>query len=630
MSKKTDYAKYLFHRGENFASYEFMGAHRGKGGEVTFRVWAPHAYRVSIVSETVGWDDGVQMKKLSSEGIFELTLEKEQAPEWMRYKYRIESAAGVHLKADPYAFHSETLEKNASVLFTSRYKMKDDKWMAERKRKAESKSFYPYPLNIYEVHLASFLTKDGASNTDGEHYLNYREIAKKLCAYVKKMGYTHIELLPITEYPYDGSWGYQVTGYYAPTSRFGTPDDFKFFVDHFHQNGIGVILDWVPAHFPKDEHGLFEFDGGPLYEYDQPARMEQPSWGTRCFDVARNEVRCFLISSAMYWLREFHIDGLRIDAVAAMLYLDYDRKPGEWTPNIYGGNINLESVEFFKRLNNTVHGEYPDVLTIAEESTAFLNVTGSVNDDGLGFSMKWNMGWANDLFRYVACDPLWRKEQHSALNFPIMYAYSEKYVLPVSHDEVVHGKKSLIDKMFGDYEMKFQGIRIFLLFQMTFPGKKLLFMGSEYGQFREWDFENQLEWFMLDYPKHQELQDYTRKLNKFYLKHPTLYEEDFRPEGFRWIYPDMANENVVAYTRFDSEGRKSHVLINFSGREHGKLILELPEEGTYKVIFTSESIPAVGKTLLGRRYKTAAKDNKIFIRLTVPALTGVIIEKTEN
>ncbi len=628
VEKQGDLPRYLFHKGENFTAYDYLGAHRLKDGGVVFRVWAPRAQGVYLVCDTLGWETGREMQKLSDEGIWETTLSEAKSPEGMRYKFRVVSAAGVKFKSDPYAFYSETLQKNASILYTrSNYTFKDEKYLEKRRKIAESGHYYPAPLNIYEVHLASFMTKDGMSNEDGEHYLNYRELAKKLGDYVQRTGYTHVELLPITEYPYDGSWGYQVCGYFAPTSRFGSPDDFKYFVDELHKRGIGVILDWVPAHFPKDEHGLYEFDGAPLYEYSDIQRMEQPSWGTRCFDVARNEVRCFLISSALYWLRTYHVDGLRIDAVASMLYLDYDRMPGYWTPNIYGGKENLESIEFFKRLNTAIHREFPDVLTIAEESTAFPKVTGRVEEGGLGFSMKWNMGWANDMFRYVACDPVGREDLHSALTFPMMYAFSEHYVLPVSHDEVVHGKKSLIDKMFGSYEQKFSGIRLFFLFQMTFPGKKLTFMGCEFGQFREWDYKNPLEWFLLRYPSHDGLRKYSAELNRFYRNHPQLFEDDYSWNGFQWINADLAGWNLISYTRKDLSGKALHVVLNFSGSDRKNYWLEVPKDfDTYKIVFTSDKKKYGGKTETGGLRKTFKKKDKTYIRLNLSALSGLIVE----
>jgi len=405
-----------------------------------------------------------------------------------------------------------------------------------------------------------------------------------LAVYVKSMGYTHVELLPIMEHPYDGSWGYQVCGFYAPTSRFGDPDDFRYLVDKLHSAGLGVILDWVPAHFPKDQWGLYEFDGSPLYEYQGADRKESRSWGTRFFDLGREEVQSFLISNALYYLREFHVDGLRVDAVASMLYLDYDRAPGEWIPNSYGTNISLEGVAFFEKLNSTVYAEFPDVMMIAEESGSYGNLTHPVSEGGLGFSMKWNMGWANDFYKYMETDPYFRSYEHKALNFPLMYAFRENYCMPISHDEVVHGKKSFIDKMYGDYEDKFAQMRSALLLMMTYPGKKLLFMGTEYAQFREWDYDNSLEWFMLDYKRHREMQDYVKSLNFFYLDNNELWDVDFAEQGFKWILPDENEKNSVAYRRYNAKGEGIIVLINFSGIDQ-TLRIPTPKAKYLEVLF---------------------------------------------
>ncbi|MBQ0010219.1 MAG: 1,4-alpha-glucan branching protein GlgB, partial [Ruminococcus sp.] len=393
-------------------------------------------------------------------------------------------------------------------------------------------------------------------------------------------------LMPVAEHPFDGSWGYQVCGYFAPTSRFGEPKDFMYFVDTMHRNGIGVIMDWVPAHFPKDEHGLSDFDGSRLYEYQGDDRFEQKSWGTRCFDVGRPEIQSFLVSNALFWMRHYHIDGLRTDAVASMLYLDYDREPGEWIPNSKGGKENLEAIAFFQKLNSAVFAEFPDALMIAEESTAWPMVTKPVSDGGLGFNFKWNMGWANDLFEYMQADPYFRSGMHTKLTFPMMYAFSENYILPVSHDEVVHGKKSLLDKMFGEYEDKFRAMRAFLVYMMTFPGKKMLFMGTEYGPFREWDYENQLEWFMLKYPRHDEMHRFTRALNHFYLDHPALWEIDDGWDGFSWIDADRSDFNLISYTRCDLSGKELHVVVNFSPMEW-QYEMRVPETGRYELVYSS-------------------------------------------
>ncbi|MBR7182032.1 MAG: 1,4-alpha-glucan branching protein GlgB, partial [Clostridia bacterium] len=401
------------------------------------------------------------------------------------------------------------------------------------------------------------------------------------------MGYTHVELLPVMEHPFDGSWGYQVTGYYAPSSRYGTPDEFMALVDAFHEAGIGVILDWVPAHFPKDAHGLYEFDGQPLYEYQGKDRQEHHGWGTRCFDVGREEVQSFLISNAAFWIEKYHADGLRVDAVASMLYLDYDRTPDEWVPNAFGDNRNLEAIAFFKKLNAHLRGRYPDVLMIAEESTAWGNLT-SFENDGLGFTYKWNMGWMNDSLAYHSTDPFFRKFHHNKTNFSLTYSFGERYILPISHDEVVHGKKSLLDRAPVPYEEKFPATRAYLAYMMTHPGKKLLFMGCEYGPFREWDFENELEWFMLDYPKHTEMQHYTAALNHFYLAHPALYERDTEWGGFSWIDADNAEQSIISYRRFDKRGRELVVIINFTPVPYERFRIGLPIHGVWEEVFNSD------------------------------------------
>jgi 1,4-alpha-glucan branching enzyme len=516
------------------------------------------------------------------------------------------------------------LKKTASIVYTdSSFEWKDHLWLEKRKKIAACPRFQEVPMHIYEVHLASWRTRNGESTRNGTNYLNYRELADQLVPYVKKMGYTHIELLPIGEYPYDGSWGYQVCSYFAPTSRYGTPDDFRYFVNTLHENDIGVILDWVPAHFPKDEHGLYEFDGSCLYEYQGWDRKEHTEWGTRCFDVGRNEVQCFLISSAMNWLENYHVDGLRVDAVASMLYLDYARKPGEWVPNIYGDNKNLEAIAFFKKLNGTLTGIHPDILMIAEESTSWEAVTKPTEEGGLGFHFKWNMGWANDLYDYVQTDPYFRRYHHKELNFSLTYAFGEHYILPVSHDEVVHGKKSLLDKMWGSYEQKFAGIRIFYLWQMTHPGKKLTFMGCEFGQFREWDYENQLEWFLLKYEAHRQLQAYCARLNHFYLSHKQLWEEDFSWNGFEWIYADRADDNLIAFRRLDREKNELVCVINFSAVFYSAY--GVPVKGTnYRVVFQTEETDYP---------ETLEVDSFGNILLDLPPLSGLILEpvkKEEN
>ena len=616
-------ASYYFHQGTNFSSYLYLGCNSSitdDGTVYSFRTWAPSATAVYLRVDRLGWDNPICMNRVTDNGIYEAIIAGVDSLEGALYKFEIHSNSGVHLKGDPYARYSKGLADGASIVFTSRdFRWSDGRWMQHRKKSISANSGYylSTPLNIYEVHLGSFMRKEDNS------YYNYHEIADILLPYLKHMGYTHIELLPLQEHPYDGSWGYQVCGFYAPTSRFGSPDDFRYFVNTMHKGGIGVIMDWVPAHFPKDEWGLYEFDGGPLYEYQGIDRQESRSWGTRFFDLGREEIQSFLVSNALYFFREFHIDGLRVDAVASMLYLDYDREPGEWIPNKDGTNLNLEAIAFFKKLNTAIYSEFSDVLMIAEESTSYGLITHPVSNGGLGFNMKWNMGWANDFYEYVSTDPLFRKYNHKALNFPIMYAFTENYCLPISHDEVVHGKKSFIDKMFGGYEDKFLQARASLLLMMTYPGKKLMFMGTEYGQFREWDYENSLEWFMLEYPKHKQYADYVRALNSFYLSHGDLWEIDFNERGFMWLLADEAEKNCVAYRRIDSEGRSVIVLINFSGTEQ-TLTIPIGNTRRLDVLFESTEGAVINEPGVIKH------DNFVQGVVTLNKFSGVILREANK
>jgi len=641
---------YLFHQGTNFTAYDYLGVHGIKtenGYTYTFRVWAPNAIRISVVSDFSDWNNGFPMSKINEQGIWEAVFESKESLDGRFYKFAVTGQNGItHLKSDPYARASETLEKTASIICDAKaYNWNDTDWFKKRSAavcpklrgfKPKVSHFYSAPLNIYEMHLASWKTRDGKSNKDGEHYLNYREIADELAPYVKEMGFTHVELMPIMEYPYDGSWGYQVCGYYSPTSRYGSPEDFKYFVDTMHKNGIGVILDWVPAHFPKDEHGLYEFDGQPLYEYQGLDRQENRGWGTRYFDVGRPEVQSFLVSNALYWFREFHADGLRIDAVAAMLYLDYDREPGTWIPNSEGTNHNLEAIAFFRKLNSAVFGEFPDVLMVAEESTAWPMITKPVHEGGLGFNFKWNMGWANDIFEYLKTDSAFRKYSHNKLTFPLMYAFSENYILPISHDEVVHGKKSIVDKCFGEYDDKFACMRTFLMYMMTLPGKKMMFMGTEFAQFREWDYQNELEWFMIDYPRHTEMQRYVKNLNHFYLDTPELWEIDDSWDGFEWIEPDLADLNIISYRRKDKKGKEIIVVLNFAPVERAGFTVRVPKMGRYEEILSTDRYEFGGKNRLneeGVRSRIVIGENGEkynVIDITLPALGGVIFKKQQN
>ncbi len=635
---------YLFHEGTNFAAYAFLGVHGGAvedGGifRYTFRVWAPNADGVSVTGDFCDWSDGYPMMRLENAGIWEITLESDEPLEGTFYKYAIHRGGRTFLKADPYARASQTLTNTASVIRTNfAYKWNDRAWMTARRKMfsptgKKSAHYLPAPVNIYEMHLGSWHTEGDASTADGAHYLSYREIADRLLPYLLEMGYTHVELLPVMEHPFDGSWGYQITSYFAPTARYGSPEDFMYLVDTMHKGGIGVILDWAPAHFPKDAHGLYEFDGGPLYEYQGADRMEHKGWGTRCFDVGREEVQSFLVSNALFWFREYHVDGLRVDAVASMLYLDYDRAPGEWIPNTHGDNKNLEAIAFFQKLNTAVFGEFPDVFMIAEESTAWPMITKPVGDGGLGFNFKWNMGFANDLFAYLSVDPIYRKAIHEKLTFPMMYAFDENYILPVSHDEVVHGKRSLVDKMFGTYDEKFATMRTFLTYMMTMPGKKLMFMGTEFAQYREWDYENSLEWFMLDYPRHAQMQRFVSTLNHLYLTTRPLWEIDDGWDGFSWIDADNRDEGIISYRRIDTAGREVIAVCNFVPMRRENFILPVPRSGVYEEILTTDSILFGGSgTENGCMKAEAVKwedgSRTYRLKLTLAPLSAILIRKT--
>ena len=621
MQKNGDLAPYLFHQGTNFEAHAYLGVHKTEEGYV-FRVWAPHAIAAFVVGDFNGWTECDPMQRATEGGVFECTVSTERFAQGCLYKFKMKTPHGDVYKADPYGTSAGQYPETASIYFDiDGYAWRDEGWLRYRRREAK-KPIVSRPLNIYEVHLGSW-----KKHQDGS-YCTYEEIARELAPYVKQMGYTHVELLPVMEHPYDGSWGYQVTGYFAPTSRFGTPHDFMAFVDVMHEAGIGVILDWVPAHFPKDAQGLYEFDGQPLYEYQGRDRMEHRGWGTRCFDVGREEVQSFLISNASYWADKYHIDGLRVDAVASMLYLDYDRLPGEWVPNVYGDNRNLEAMAFFRKLNAHMRGAFPDVLMIAEESTAWGNLTGFEND-GLGFTLKWNMGWMNDTLSYAEADPIYRKYNHGKLTFSLSYAFGEKYVLPISHDEVVHGKKSFLDRNPGTYREKFAGARAHLAYMMTHPGKKLLFMGSEIAQFREWDYENELEWFLLDYPMHAAFQQYVAALNHLYLKTPALFEQDGGWEGFRWIDPDNCDQSVISYRRIDKRGREVVVLINFTPVLRDNFRVGLPVHGVWEEILNSDAASFGGADLLNggelRTEQVPMHGLAQSVKLTLPPLSAVFL-----
>lgn len=622
---ENDVPLYLFHEGSNSNAYEYFGSHRKNKNTVVFRVWAPDAKNVSVTGDFNDWSETENpMKPLkNSGGVWEAEI-KNIKPYDM-YKYCITAADGRTLmKCDPYGFHMETRPGTATKYYEidDCYEWHDEKWVEGR----NGKNIYESPVNIYEIHAGSWKQYD-----DGNFY-SYRALADSLVPYVKKMGYTHIEFMPLTEYPFDGSWGYQVTGYFAATSRYGEPKDLMYLVDKCHENGIGVILDWVPAHFPKDANGLYEFDGGPLYEYSDPRKGEHYGWGTRVFDFGKNEVRSFLMSSASFWLKKYHLDGIRIDAVASMLYLDYDRKDGEWVPNKNGGNENLEAVEFLQKLNENIFRDFPYAMMIAEESTSWPMVTKPVFSGGLGFNFKWNMGWMNDILHYFSLDGFFRKYNHDCITFSMFYAFSENFVLPISHDEVVHGKKSLIDKMPGSYDEKFAGVRAFLGYMMAHPGKKLMFMGQEFGQFIEWNYEKGLDWLLLDYPKHRALQNYFKKINEFYKANPAFWQIDYSWEGFSWISSDDKDNSVIAFRRIDEKGKEIIVVCNFTNVERCDYRIGIPKKGAYKIVFNSDDVDFGGE---GKGNKGKLKTESInmhgfeqSISLDLPPMSAIYIKKT--
>ena len=622
---ENDVPLYLFHEGSNSNAYEYFGSHRKNKNTVVFRVWAPDAKNVSVTGDFNDWSETENpMKPLkNSGGVWEAEI-KNIKPYDM-YKYCITAADGRTLmKCDPYGFHMETRPGTATKYYEidDCYEWHDEKWVEGR----NGKNIYESPVNIYEIHAGSWKQYD-----DGNFY-SYRALADSLVPYIKKMGYTHIEFMPLTEYPFDGSWGYQVTGYFAATSRYGEPKDLMYLIDKCHENGIGVILDWVPAHFPKDANGLYEFDGGPLYEYSDPRKGEHYGWGTRVFDFGKNEVRSFLMSSASFWLKKYHLDGIRIDAVASMLYLDYDRKDGEWVPNKNGGNENLEAVEFLQKLNENIFRDFPYAMMIAEESTSWPMVTKPVFSGGLGFNFKWNMGWMNDILRYFSLDGFFRKYNHDCITFSMFYAFSENFVLPISHDEVVHGKKSLIDKMPGSYDEKFAGVRAFLGYMMAHPGKKLMFMGQEFGQFIEWNYEKGLDWLLLDYPKHRALQNYFKKINEFYKANPAFWQIDYSWEGFSWISSDDKDNSVIAFRRIDEKGKEIIVVCNFTNVDRCDYRIGIPKKGAYKIVFNSDDVEFGGE---GKGNKGKLKTESInmhgfeqSISLDLPPMSAIYIKKT--
>ncbi len=625
-NNKTDISTelmFLFNEGKNFQSYNILGAHMSDGG-CNFAVWAPNAVSVSVVCDLNHWDRNInKMQKYHNHGIWYCFVPDATAGE--KYKYSIETAAGeVILKSDPFAFFSEVRPDTASVVADMDYAWQDTRWLKKR----ETTEPYGQPINIYELHFGSW-----RQHEDGRLY-TYNEMADELIPYVKEMGYTHIELMPICEYPFDGSWGYQVSGYFSANSRYGKPCELKAFIDKCHNCGIGVIMDWVPAHFPRDAHGLARFDGECLFEHPDSRLGEHKEWGTLVFNWDKSEVHSFLISNALFWLLEYHMDGLRVDAVSSMLYLDYNRRDGEWVANKYGGKENLPAIEFLQKLNVEVFSRLPNALMIAEESTAWGGVTLPVYEGGLGFNFKWNMGWMNDILRYMAMDPFFRGSNHNMLTFSMMYAFSENYILPLSHDEVVHGKASLINKMYGSYEQKFKSLKLLYSFMYAHPGKKLLFMGGEFGQFVEWRFAEGLDWLLLDYDKHKRLKDFTKDLNTYYIKNRSMHENDDDWDGFEWINAEDGEHSVISFIRHSKSKRdKTIVVLNFAAAEHKKYQIGVPAAGEYEIVLGSDNVIYGGDSKRFKILKTKKQKYGRFnycLELDLPELSAFYIKKART
>ena len=630
----TEHDLYLeleaFSEGRSTHAWKCFGSHPAKDENGTegylFRVWAPNAPKVTIIGDFNGWNlEATPMAKVEG-GIWEAFVPG--LNRYDAYQYAIHKADGSSFvgKADPYGFHTATRPDVSSKIYDldTGYQWGDRDWLAFRAKNP----LYRRPMNIYECHLGSW------RRTGEGEFLSYRDTASYLVPYVKEMGFTHVELLPVTEHPLDASWGYQCTGYFAATSRFGTPDDLKYLIDQLHQAGIGVIMDWVPAHFPRDAFGLYNFDGGPTYEYSDPRKGEHKEWGTDVFDFGRSEVRSFLFSSAMFWLEEYHMDGLRVDAVSSMLYLDYNRKDGEWLPNVNGGHENLEAIKFFQDLNTAVFAAHPDILMIAEESTAWPKVTKPVSDGGLGFNFKWNMGWMNDICHYIKLDPYFRQYNHRDITFSLMYAFSENYILPLSHDEVVHMKGSFFGKMPGDNPQKFAGVRAFYTYMMTHPGKKLTFMGAELGQWNEWHFEYSLDWHLLQYAPHRQTQEFFKAMNAFYLENAPLWDQDDSWQGFQWLCADDNNANTVAFLRWDRKGQPLIVLCNFSPEHRNGYRVGAPFAGTWAVAFNTDD-PAYGGEGLGdkapiKTEKIPCHDQQQSFTVDLPPMSAVILRCTRK
>jgi 1,4-alpha-glucan branching enzyme len=625
----TDFDLHLLNEGTHYRAWEKLGSHRvtidGVAG-VHFAVWAPNAQRVSVIGDFNRWDGRAHpMRKLVPSGIWEIFVP--DLPEGACYKYEVRTTAG-HLleKADPYARRFEVPPRTASVIWTEgRYEWGDTDWMRDR---ASFGEWHERPMSVYEVHLGSWRRVAD----EGDRFLTYRELADQLIAYVREMGFTHIELMPVMEHPFSGSWGYQVIGFFAPTSRFGTPDDFRYFVDQCHRHGIGVVLDWVPGHFPKDRHGLAQFDGTSLYEHADPRKGEHRDWGTLIFNYGRNEVRTFLMSNALYWLEEFHLDGLRVDAVASMLYLDYSRNQGEWIPNQYGGRENLEAVAFMQQLNTETHGRVPGTITIAEESTSWPAVSRPTYVGGLGFTYKWNMGWMHDMLEYVRQDPIHRRWHHGQITFSMLYAFTENFVLPFSHDEVVHGKRSMLDKMPGDVWQKHASLRALYGYMFGHPGKKLLFMGAEFGQWREWNHDGSLDWHLLDDPMHAGLRRWVQDLNHTYQREPSLHQVDFEGTGFSWIDCNDNENSVVSMIRKARNAQDFTVIVvNFTPVPREGYTIGVPESGWYREVLNSDGA-MYGGSNIGNGGGLMAEEQPSHgfehsLKLTVPPLGFVLLKR---
>ena len=612
----------VFHTGDSVRAYDFLGAHlvnRNDKNGVVFRVWAPTARSVSVAGDFNNWNNEANYMYNIGYGVWEVFVEG--VKEFCTYKYCIESEYGDRLmKADPYAFHAQTRPGQASVVYDiESYSWNDSEWFNKRKENNISSS----PMNIYEIHAGSW-----RKYPDG-NFFNYQKLADELIPYLKEMHYTHVQLMPIMEYPYDGSWGFQTTGYYAPTSRYGTPSDFMAFVDKLHGEGIGVILDWVPSNFPTDDFGLTRFDGSPLYESNDPKTSKRDSWGTCLFNYARFEVTSFLVSCAMFWLDKYHIDGLRIGALSSMLYLDYGKTEGEWEPNKFGGKENLDAVDFVKRLNTAVHMYHPDVMMFAEENTSWPKLTHKIEDGGLGFDFKWNMGWMNDMLHYMSLNSMWRPFNHDSLTFSFYYAFSEKFLLPISHDEVSHGKGSLIKQMPGKYDEQFAGVRAFITYMYAHPGKKLVFMGTEIGQFDEWNHEEAIQWDLLEFEKHKKLRTFFKELNKFYLDCKPLYELDTVWKGFDWIHHDDYTNSVIAFKRTDKNGDEIVSVCNFQPIRRDEYCIGVPKYGLYDEVFNSDEERFGGSGVVnGNNIKTEVMKIHGFdqgLSLTLPPLSVIYL-----